>query len=78
MYENLIGQENRGMSYIMKNFNHERLTISITASRLARVVLSSEFEYCMKQEAFGKPLIRQPIVRNRLARCGAPLESHYM
>lgn len=29
----------------------------------------------MKREAFGKTLITQPVVRNRLARCGAELES---
>lgn len=31
--------------------------------------------YVMKREAFGKTLVEQPVVRNRLARCGAMLES---
>lgn len=52
--ENLIGEEGKGMSYIMHNFNHERLFISIGVTRSARVALSAAFEYCMKREAFGK------------------------
>jgi acyl-CoA dehydrogenase len=75
--ENLIGKENNGMQYVMQNFNHERLTISISVNRLARTALSLAFEYCMKREAFGKTLMEQPVVRHRLAKCGAQLESHW-
>ena len=59
----------------MTNFNHERLTISIAATRQARVALSAAMEYVMKREAFGKPLVEQPVVRHRLAKAGALLES---
>jgi acyl-CoA dehydrogenase len=75
--ENLVGKENSGMLYVMQNFNHERLTISVSVNRLARTALSLAFEYCMKREAFGKPLMEQPVVRHRLAKCGAQLESHW-
>jgi acyl-CoA dehydrogenase len=75
--ENLIGEEGMGMRYIMTNFNHERLTICISATRQARVALSSAFAYVMKREAFGKPLMDNAVVRHRLAKCGALLESHY-
>ena len=75
--ENLIGEEGMGMRYVMTNFNHERLTIAISASRQARVALSSAFAYCLKREAFGKTLMDQPVVRHRLAKCGALLESHW-
>lgn len=74
---NLIGQEGMGMKYVMQNFNHERLTISISVNRLSRVALSAAFEYCLKREAFGKTLMEQPVVRHRLAKCGADLESHW-
>lgn len=63
------------MRYIMTNFNYERLTIAIGVIRQARVTLSSAFEYCFKREAFGKTLMEQPVVRYRLAKCGAILES---
>lgn len=75
--ENLIGSEGMGMKYIMTNFNHERLAVAISVTRQARVALSSAFEYCLKREAFGKVLIEQPVVRHRLAKCGAELESQW-
>jgi acyl-CoA dehydrogenase len=75
--ENLIGKEGMGMRYIMTNFNHERLCIAIGATRQARVALSAAFAYVMKREAFGKPLIDQPVVRHRLAKAGALLESQW-
>lgn len=75
--ENLIGEEGMGMRYIMTNFNHERLTIAIGATRQARVALSAAFEYCMQREAFGKTLMDQPVVRHKLAKCGAMLESQW-
>ena len=75
--ENLIGKEGAGMRYIMTNFNHERLTIAIGATRQARVALASAFEYVMQREAFSKPLIEQAVVRHRLAKAGALLESQW-
>ena len=75
--ENLIGEEGMGMKYIMTNFNHERLTIAIGATRQARVALSAAFKYCMQREAFDKTLMDQPVVRHRLAKCGAMLESQW-
>jgi len=59
----------------MTNFNHERLSICIGATRQARVALAAAMEYVMKREAFGKALIEQPVVRHRLAKAGALLES---
>ena len=73
--ENLIGEEGMGMKYIMTNFNHERLIIAVGVTRQARVALSTAFEYCLKREAFGKTLMDQPVVRHRLAKAGAELES---
>ncbi|KAF2094667.1 acyl-CoA dehydrogenase [Rhizodiscina lignyota] len=73
--ENLIGEEGMGMKYVMTNFNHERLSISVGVTRQARVALSAAFEYVMKREAFSKPLIEQPVVRHRLAKAGALLET---
>lgn len=65
------------MRYIMTNFNHERLTIAVGTTRQARVALSAAFEYVLKREAFGKPLMDQPVVRHRLAKAGALLESQW-
>ncbi|KIW73599.1 hypothetical protein PV04_01703 [Phialophora macrospora] len=73
--ENLVGREGHGMRYIMTNFNHERLLIAMGVTRQARVALSTAVEYAMKREAFGKTLMDQPVVRHRLAKCGADLEA---
>ncbi|CVL07967.1 probable acyl-CoA dehydrogenase [Fusarium mangiferae] len=73
--KNLIGPEGQGMKMITRNFNHERLAISIGVVSSARAALSAAFAYVLKREAFGKPLMDQPVVRNRLARAGAELES---
>ncbi|KAF2637078.1 short-chain specific acyl-CoA dehydrogenase mitochondrial precursor [Massarina eburnea CBS 473.64] len=75
--ENLIGVEGQGMKYIMTNFNHERLTIAIGATRQARVALAAATEYVLKREAFGKALVEQPVVRHRIAKAGALLESQW-
>lgn len=65
------------MKMIMTNFNHERITIAIGVTRAARVALSQTFAYCLKREAFGKSLMDQPVVRHRLAKAGAELESKF-
>ncbi|KAK7741759.1 hypothetical protein SLS53_004822 [Cytospora paraplurivora] len=75
--EDLIGKEGMGMKYIMTNFNHERLTISVGVTRQARVALSTAFAYVLKREAFGRPLMDQAVVRHRLAKAGALLESQW-
>jgi acyl-CoA dehydrogenase len=75
--ENLIGREGEGMKQIMTNFNHERLTIAVKVTTQARVALAEAFKYCMKREAFGQPLMNQPVVRHRLAKAGALLETQW-
>lgn len=72
---NLVGKEGDGMRIIMTNFNHERLVITVGVVRQARVALSAAFSYCLKREAFGKKLMDQPVVRHRLAKAGAELET---
>lgn len=73
----MLTDQLQGMKYVMTNFNHERLTISVGVTRQARVALSSAFEYVLKREAFGRPLMDQPVVRHRLAKAGALLESQW-
>jgi len=73
--ENLIGIEGMGIRCIMTNFNHELLTTAIGVTRQARVAVSTALEYVLKREAFGKALVEQPVVRHRLAKVGAMVES---
>ena len=73
--DNLIGTEGAGMKYIMTNFNHERLSIAISATTQARVAISTAFAYVLKRQAFGQPLMAREVVRHRLAKCGADIEA---
>ena len=75
--ENIVGEEGQGMKYVMTNFNHERLSIAIGVTRQARVALTAATSYAMEREAFKQTLIDQPVVRQRLARCGAIVESQW-
>lgn len=75
--ENLVGVEGSGLKYILTNFNHERLSLVISAIVQARKVLSTAFAYTTRREAFGKRLIDQPVVRHRLAKAGAALEAEW-
>ncbi|KAF4124626.1 hypothetical protein GMORB2_5292 [Geosmithia morbida] len=63
--ENLVGEEGQGMRYIMTNFNHERMFISVGVTRQARTWLIG----------MTQTLMDQPVVRHRLAKCAAILES---
>jgi alkylation response protein AidB-like acyl-CoA dehydrogenase len=73
--ENLIGKENEGFKYIMSNFNHERWGIVVQATRFARVLFEESFKYAHKRKAFGKRLIDQPVIRNKLAHMARHLEA---
>jgi len=72
---NLLGKENKGFMCIMANFNHERWVIAAMVIRLARLMLEETFKWCTQRRVFGKPLVSQPVVRNKLADMTAALES---
>ncbi len=73
--EYLIGQEGMGFMYIVQNFNHERWIIAIGANRQSRECYREAFEWAMKREAFGKPLIKNAIIRAKLADMSRQIES---
>lgn len=75
--EYLVGVEGQGLKYVLTNFNHERLSMVISATVQARKVLSTAFAYTSRREAFGSRLIDQPVVRHRLAKAGAALEAEW-
>jgi len=65
--ENLLGTENGGFQCIMANFNHERWLIIAMVSSSCRAVTEECFKWAMQRKVFGKPLISQPVVRQKLA-----------
>jgi acyl-CoA dehydrogenase len=64
--ENLIGPEHGGFKVIMGNFNDERLGLAIGANAFARVAFDEALAYARLRETFGKPLIRNQVIRHKL------------
>merc|ERR1711870_167450 len=57
--QNLLGEEGKGFSAIMKNFNNERLSIAIWVNRHARCCIEDAVKYAKSRKTFGKPLAQQ-------------------
>lgn len=75
--ENIIGQENEGFVIIMKNFNKERFLLTVGCNRKARSCLAMSFQYAMKRETFGKPLIQNQVIRRKLSEMAHKIEAHW-
>ncbi|KAI8093740.1 acyl-CoA dehydrogenase/oxidase [Halteromyces radiatus] len=73
--ENLLGVENQGFKVILSNFNHERYIMLCGASMAARLVVEDCFKWANQRKVFGKRLIDQPVIRNKLAGMIAQVES---
>ncbi|CAJ1424596.1 unnamed protein product [Effrenium voratum] len=71
----LIGQENKGFQIIMSNFNHERWMITTQCIARARICTAETFKWAMQRKVFGKPLIEQPVIREKLAQMFAGVEA---
>mmetsp|Transcript_73342 Transcript_73342/g.237198 ORF Transcript_73342/g.237198 Transcript_73342/m.237198 type:complete len:518 (-) Transcript_73342:83-1636(-) len=72
---NLLGKENDGFKLIMYNFNHERWMIVNSLLGQVRAAIADTFMWARQRKVFGKPLIDQPVIRNKLASSVAALES---
>lgn len=71
----LVGEESQGFRYVLDNLNHERLIVAYQALALARICVGQAMAWARKREAFGKTLIEQPVVRNKLANAGRQIEA---
>lgn len=65
--ENTLGEEDLGLMVILSNFNHERWVMCCASARAQRLVMEECVKWANQRNAFGKPLIAQPIVRSKLA-----------
>ncbi|KAI1845124.1 hypothetical protein JX265_002791 [Neoarthrinium moseri] len=74
--ENLIGEENKGIYVILSNFNHERWTMACGSVRNMRTVVEECLKWSHQRIVFGKRLIDQPVIRLKLAKMIALVESH--
>jgi alkylation response protein AidB-like acyl-CoA dehydrogenase len=65
--ENLLGKEGGGFPVIMYNFNHERWFIVAGMLSACRKVVEECFLWANQRKVFGKSLLEQPVIRNKLA-----------
>lgn len=72
---NVLGKEGDGFRLIMYNFNHERWMIVQNLLGLARAAFADAICWAKQRKVFGKSLVQQPVIRNKLANSAACLES---
>lgn len=63
---NRIGEENQGFMGIMLNFNGERIALAAQAWALAQVCYEEALAWARERQTFGKPLIRNQVIRHKL------------
>lgn len=63
---NRIGSENAGFMAIMMNFNSERIGLIAQALGMAQVCLDESLAYARERTTFGKPLIKNQVIRHKL------------
>jgi acyl-CoA dehydrogenase len=54
---NLLGEENKGFSYLIRNLPQERLVIAVRAAMGMEVMLEKTVAYTKERQAFGQPVI---------------------
>jgi citronellyl-CoA dehydrogenase len=71
----LLGQENMGFTYIMKNFQGERLVAALTCVSSSEVALNDAIAYCREREAFGKKIVDFQVWQHKFAELATQLEA---
>eukprot|EP01062_Namystynia_karyoxenos_P014755 TRINITY_DN1532_c0_g1_i1.p1 TRINITY_DN1532_c0_g1~~TRINITY_DN1532_c0_g1_i1.p1 ORF type:complete len:557 (+),score=213.01 TRINITY_DN1532_c0_g1_i1:103-1671(+) len=64
--EYLLGKEGKGFAVVMANFNHERWFANCGVIFAMRNVVEDVFKWAVQRKVFGKPLISQMSVRQKL------------
>jgi alkylation response protein AidB-like acyl-CoA dehydrogenase len=72
--ENLIGEEGRGLQYLMSHLPRERLGVTAKAIANTRAVFELTVEYCRQRSAFGQPLTGQQHIRFELAEMATEID----
>ncbi|KAF2007978.1 acyl-CoA dehydrogenase family protein [Amniculicola lignicola CBS 123094] len=74
--ENILGEEHKGFVVIMSNFNHERFMMCCAVIRQSRTVVEECLKWCNQRIVFGKKLIEQPAIRQKLAKMISHVEAN--
>jgi acyl-CoA dehydrogenase len=65
--ENLLGTENEGFIYIMRNFQWERLIMALGSVAAGQKTLDAAIAYAKDRTAFGRPVAKFQVWRHRFA-----------
>ena len=69
-----IGEEGKGFSYQMQQFQEERLSC-ISSIRPLEIAIERTIDYCRQRTAFGKPVLDNQVVYFRLAELQTEIEA---
>jgi len=72
---NLLGREGDGFVCAMMNFIHERWAMAVNGNALNRLIVEECFKWAYQRKVFGKPLIHQPQIQEKLSEMIAYTES---
>ena len=64
---NLLGEEGKGLPYLMSHLPRERLGVTAKAFAVSRAIFDKTVEYCKQRQAFGGPLTDLQHIRFELA-----------
>ncbi|KAK5161574.1 hypothetical protein LTR04_004166 [Oleoguttula sp. CCFEE 6159] len=72
----LLGAEDKGFTVIMSNFNHERWMMCCAVMRQSRTVVEECLKWSNQRLVFGKRLVEQPAIRQKLAKMISLVEAN--
>ncbi|WP_405325798.1 acyl-CoA dehydrogenase family protein [Leeuwenhoekiella sp. LLG6367-2.1] len=72
--DNLMGEENKGFSYIMQHFALERLIMGVNAHARAEYALEYTLGYMAERTAFGKTIDKFQALRHTVAEMASEIE----
>ena len=73
--EDLLGEENRGFSYLGQNLPRERLSIAVGAYSQAKAAVQLASEYTKQRTVFGQPVAGFQNTKFELAACQADVDA---
>jgi alkylation response protein AidB-like acyl-CoA dehydrogenase len=73
--ENLLGQQDRGFSYLGRNLARERLSIAVYATAAAAAAIQFARGYVQQRQVFGQPVAAFQNTKFVLAECAAEVEA---
>ncbi|MDY8138514.1 acyl-CoA dehydrogenase family protein [Aquimarina sp. 2201CG5-10] len=72
--QNLMGEEDKGFSYIMQHFALERLVMGVNSHARAEYALEYVLQYMSEREAFGRTIDKFQALRHSVAEMASEIE----